>query len=458
VKPRIVLSMIVRNAAPDLPRCLGSVRAVVDEMVLADTGSSDDTVNVARSLGARVIGIPWENDFAKARNFALAEVWRSADASPGSGWILVLDADEMLDATAATFLDLCLRDKEAAGFAVPIRNYLRTRNELLWDRAPSENDCALPESREFPVFVTHENIRLFRSDPDIYFSGRIHESVGPRILETGRKIASCGLVIHHFGLAVDRSHRAAKNKLYLELGRQKVREMPRDAQAHFELGLVEFNEFHNYAAALDCFARSSELDPRRTVAWLFRALALVRLGRFSESIAALSRAERLGYSGSLLLETRGDALYNSGKFADSCRAYERGLRKSPGHAGLESKLGLAQLRAGNSGAGIALLSSAVARQSDLPELHDRLVQAHVWLGQIVKAAEAAGRKLEQCSQVDPADFVRAAGIHVQLGDWKPAMAILSAGMGRFPNDVKLRQVSAEVESLHHEALARLSTR
>ena len=71
MKPRIALSMIVRNAESDLPRCLESAAGVVDEMVIADTGSTDRTREVAARYGARILQIPWEDDFAKARNQAL---------------------------------------------------------------------------------------------------------------------------------------------------------------------------------------------------------------------------------------------------------------------------------------------------------------------------------------------------------------------------------------------------
>ena len=93
--PTLALSMIVKNGERDLPDCLESVRGVVDEIVVADTGSSDASIEIARrrTPGAKVLSIPWENDFAKARNLSLAEVT--------SDWVLMLDADERLDPGAA---------------------------------------------------------------------------------------------------------------------------------------------------------------------------------------------------------------------------------------------------------------------------------------------------------------------------------------------------------------------
>lgn len=89
-KPLISLCMIVKNEAGNLSRCLTSVRGVADELIIVDTGSTDDTVAVARSFGAAIVSFPWTGDFAAARNAGLEQARGT--------WILVLDADEELDA------------------------------------------------------------------------------------------------------------------------------------------------------------------------------------------------------------------------------------------------------------------------------------------------------------------------------------------------------------------------
>ncbi len=80
--------MIVKNEETSLPPCLSSVKCVVDEMVILDTGSTDRTVEIAQQLGARVYHFQWCNDFSAARNAALEYV--------RGKWVLVLDADEVL--------------------------------------------------------------------------------------------------------------------------------------------------------------------------------------------------------------------------------------------------------------------------------------------------------------------------------------------------------------------------
>lgn len=85
---KINLVMIVKNEEQHLKRCLEAVKSLVDEMIIADTGSSDRTAEIAREMGAIVLDFPWAGDFSAARNFALDH----SDAD----WNLVLDADECL--------------------------------------------------------------------------------------------------------------------------------------------------------------------------------------------------------------------------------------------------------------------------------------------------------------------------------------------------------------------------
>lgn len=82
------LCMIVKNEQASLPQTLNSVKTIVDEMIVLDTGSTDRTIEIAKEYGAQVYHFPWCNDFAAARNEALKYV--------RGKWVLVLDADEVL--------------------------------------------------------------------------------------------------------------------------------------------------------------------------------------------------------------------------------------------------------------------------------------------------------------------------------------------------------------------------
>lgn len=82
------LVMIVKNEERCLAHCLESVKNLVDDIIIVDTGSTDNTKEIALSFGARIYDFIWINDFSAARNFALSK--------SDSDWNLILDADEYL--------------------------------------------------------------------------------------------------------------------------------------------------------------------------------------------------------------------------------------------------------------------------------------------------------------------------------------------------------------------------
>ncbi|MCF6149106.1 MAG: tetratricopeptide repeat protein [Candidatus Kuenenia sp.] len=88
-RPTISACMIVKNEERFLPQCLESIKDAVDEIIIVDTGSTDKTVEIAKTFGAKVYHHPWRNSFSEARNHSL----RYAT----SDWILQIDADEELE-------------------------------------------------------------------------------------------------------------------------------------------------------------------------------------------------------------------------------------------------------------------------------------------------------------------------------------------------------------------------
>lgn len=429
--------MIVKNAERDLADCLQSVQGIVDEIVVADTGSTDSSVEIARRAGARIFSIPWENDFAKARNLSLSDV--------KAEWVLMLDADERLDACAAKVLPALLADEKAAGFQVTIRNYVASLGHKIWDRSAMPNTGAYAPARKYPAYVDHENVWLFRRDPEIYFTGRVHQTVGWRIVALKRKIGSPKLLIHHLGMIRDDEERARKILFYLELGKQKVADMPENSQAHFELGLSLLENLGNTAEALESFERCCNLNPQFAMAWFFAGVCYSKLAQPGKALDYFRQAETAGYSSPLLAENLGDAHYNLGDFQEALDRYRRGLKNDPSNASLESKLGLAEVRAGKSLAGLRRMRNAVHSDASNPELHDRLIMAELWLQHFSQGAEAAENKLVAVTR-QPTDFLRAASIRSKMEDWPRAAAILREGLTHFPDSEPLNASLRNIET------------
>ena len=103
--------MIVKDEENDLVKCLRSVKPVVDEMIVVDTGSTDRTKDIATALGAKVFEFPWENDFSAARNFSISQA--------KGDWILALDADEVISPLDhASLLALTKEGSPKAGYSL----------------------------------------------------------------------------------------------------------------------------------------------------------------------------------------------------------------------------------------------------------------------------------------------------------------------------------------------------
>jgi tetratricopeptide (TPR) repeat protein len=176
--------MIVKNESATLARCLSSVKDVVDEMIVVDTGSSDGTQDIARANGAQLIQSSWENDFSRARNQSLA---------PATGaWILVLDADEyLLSEDAVALRELIARHTESEGKAT-------TAFQLVMQDMSADGR---------PGMLAHIT-RLFPNRPDVRFEWPIHEQVMTSLGQAGVPVQTCAVKFLHTGYT-DR----ARNKL-----------------------------------------------------------------------------------------------------------------------------------------------------------------------------------------------------------------------------------------------------
>lgn len=433
---RLALSMIVRNGEQDLGYCLESVRGIVDEIVIADTGSTDASVAIAQQFGARVINVPWTNDFAASRNVALDAV--NAD------WVLVLDADEQLDERAKAELAPALEAHNVDGYLVTIRNYVHSLTERLWDKPAIANDGRLARAGHLAGYTQHENVRLFRRKPGIYFEGRVHETVGTRIEAGGGKLRHAAFLIHHFGFAAAPERTAEKNRFYRELGRQKIQEMPENGQAHFELGLVELDNFHNYEAAARLFARACDLNPSLAVAWFFQGVTFLRIQQDAKAQSCFANARRLGIDTAALAEAEGDALYNCKQFAEARKAYRRALQLQDSTEVL-SKLGLSEVRIQQIEPGLKKLKAAIAACPAIAELHDRLITAHLSLENIAEAAQAAEDKLAAVKPTE-SSYMRAAVLRLHARQVERALEIVDCGIKEFPCSAELQQAFAQLQA------------
>jgi glycosyltransferase involved in cell wall biosynthesis len=232
--------MIARNEEAFIANALHSVKGEVDEIIVVDTGSSDNTRQIAEECGATIYDFKWENDFSKARNFA--------KSMAKSDWILFLDADECLAKDDLKDLKKVIagetkqqHDKKehdvVVAFSFIQRHYAKEKGKFAhWKQLSQEEKEAL--RKQFAFFAFPETLngyydtrfitRLFKNTKNIYFKGAVHEDVMPSILEWGQSepektVVQCDIPIHHFNFLKSKTYVQDKQKLYFDLSKERVK-------------------------------------------------------------------------------------------------------------------------------------------------------------------------------------------------------------------------------------------
>jgi glycosyltransferase involved in cell wall biosynthesis len=256
---RFSLAMIVKDEERMLPDMLRSTRGLFDEIIIVDTGSTDNTVAVATAAGAQVIHWEWQNDFAAARNVSLQAVT--------GDWVAFFDADERLSLKLCRQLKRLVNSPQNIGAAtITMRN-------------------SLPNGS----FQDSQILRVFRHSPKIQFQYRIHEEVSHSVQEfleaNDLKLADLDGVAEHLGYITHVA--AAKDKLSRDqsLLEQILSENPKDIYSHFKLLELarywdEKNLWHQSAIAANLVLSDMEYSAIEAFHYNHELLCLIGLGLF----------------------------------------------------------------------------------------------------------------------------------------------------------------------------------
>jgi len=341
----ISLCMIVRDEEDRIGRCIESVRDVVDELVVVDTGSRDRTVEIAESYGARIVDYTWQADFGAARNAGI-EVARS-------DWILVLDADELIAREDHGELSRMATASEQVAYRFVTRNYGNDRQLAGW--VPSAPDDMY--ARGFTGWHPSVKVRMFPNGLGIRFSGRVHELVNDSLERLGVPRRMSDVHVHHYGrgpagLPPD------KRRLYLELGRKKVTDNPSDAKARFELGNL-----------------------------------LAEMGRTDDAGAQYETALELAGRSPVVLAALGSVRYRQGRYPESARMYRDSIELDPDQPETRRNLATALIALGDYRAARDELDRLITRHSDMYDIRYLDGVAAQRLGEFDRAIEMYAAEL-----------------------------------------------------------------
>ena len=200
---RISACYIVKNEATRLSRSLASLSDAVDEIVVVDSGSSDDTIKIAEQYGASVFSVPWRDDFSAARNASLEKAT--------GDWILVVDADEYFP------------DGMAGNIRRVVERYGKDADLLMFLRRELDEDAE-------KVLLDSYVPRLLRRVDGLAYEGAIHEEPRHRgeIIRRMAAVPGNELLMMHTGYSTTLSRVKGERNLAL-LKKELESGRPRDS-------------------------------------------------------------------------------------------------------------------------------------------------------------------------------------------------------------------------------------
>lgn len=384
------LCMIVKDEARRLPHCLKSVQGYVDEMIVLDTGSQDETMAIAQQLGAQVDTIPWTHDFAAARNQSIARATGT--------WILVLDADETLTPAGQTLLT-SLRTEKAADMQ-PLDTILSInllRHEV--DAAQSPYSSVS---------------RLFRNHTKIQFQRPYHESIDDSVMailatEPHWQILDWpAIAIDHGGYQAEaitqqnKFHRAEQAMVaYLA-------QHPEDAYISSKLGALytEQGQWEQGQALLQQGLAAAPTDPYTTYELYYHlGIAARAIGQLQQAANAYEAALLQPIPDILKVGARinlGSLRQLQQDFAGAAKQFELATQAAPQFPTAYFNWGTALRSLGALEQAVAAYQQAIALNPNYAEAYQNLGVALFKLGRLPQSRQAFQQAISLYQTINPA--------------------------------------------------------
>jgi tetratricopeptide (TPR) repeat protein len=382
----ISLCMIVRDEADNLSSCLSSVMAIVDEMVVLDTGSTDETVAIARSFGAQVHHFTWCNDFSAARNAALQYVT--------GDWVLVLDADERLE----------------PGIVPELKQITQLEKSLVVNLVRQEIGAA-----QSPYSLVS---RLFRRHPKIRFSRPYHAMIDDSVAailqrEPQWQVIDLPVVaILHEGYqagAIASRDKLQKARVTME---RFLVSHPGDPYVCSKLGAlyVQIDKVSYGIELLERGLKSAQVDPPVCYELHYHlGIAYSRLQHFDQAAMHYQKALEQPILPRLKLgayNNLGNLRKTKGDLVGAKAVYEQSLEVDPSFARGYYNLGMTLKAMGQLGEAIAHYHQAIQLNPNYAEAHQNLGVTLLKLGKVAESLAAFEQAIALHQQHDPAEAQR----------------------------------------------------
>lgn len=371
---QLSLCMIVKDEADNLPRCLDSVSDLVDEIVVVDTGSTDNTIAIAQSYGAKIHHFEWNHNFSDARN-------ESLKYATGE-WILVLDADEVLCAEIRPAIERVIQQEAAL-----VVNLLR--QEMGAIQSPYSMVSRLFRShpkicfnRPYHAMIDDSVLPILKREPqwnvvNLSQVALLHYGYTPDAIADRDKLTKARLTIERF-LANHPGEPYACSKLgalYTQIGRvgdgiqlleRGLKSQPDDPgvryELHYHLGIA-YSQMKHIEQAAQHYRKAIQ----QPIMARLKLGAINNLGNLSKAAGDLAGAKMLYCKAIQIDPTFAVGHYNlgmvlraMGQLKDASIHYQQAIALNPDYADAHQNLGVVLLKMGRVDEGLNAFHQAIA--------------------------------------------------------------------------------------------------
>jgi glycosyltransferase involved in cell wall biosynthesis len=422
----ISLAMIVKNEEATLAHCLESVKPLADEIIIVDTGSTDKTIDIAKSFGARIHHFKWCDNFAAARNESLK--YCKGD------WALIMDADEAIDPLDYEKIkNACIRPW-ADIYSLICRHYTFKPNLIVEDSRVVPNKSKYAEGKGMPFYGESRITRLARRMDGLSFNGSIHEKFGESVLSQGKTIAELDAVVHHYGKLFD-DREEHKAQYYLMLAKREAEKAPNDSWAQSSVLMQALNA-KQWKTALNAAMAIMKHDAYAKPFVVYGCgQALQELGRHKEAIKYFDLLLRQDPKHVMAMLFKASSYKALGNANIARQLLMKAIELEPALVPAHGRLADLEFSLNNFDAARQAVLNAIKIAPNEPGLYDDLLRIEMARNNHQQAARDALLGLQNCPNGGNGVWHRLAAVYLlQTGEREAAKSILESGIEVFPGD------------------------
>lgn len=303
----VSLCMIVKNEESFLGACLESLKGLVDEIIIVDTGSTDKTIEIAKKFTSKIFSFTWCDDFAAARNESLKYATKD--------WILILDADEIIADEDHQKIKKAISKEAYLAYELPQLHYT--------NKFVNHPNFVEIEDPNFKGFYAVSVVRLFKRSKEIFYDYYVHETVKPSIKKLGGKIGELLVPIHHYQELKGPGRVKEKQENYFKLSLRNIEKYPDYAKSYHDVS-VYYATLKDHQEALRFSKKAVELEPKDVSYILNLSYRLRDLGKFNDAIVVLNNF-RKHEKDERVYRALGFCYFSQESYQKAIQAYEKAL-------------------------------------------------------------------------------------------------------------------------------------